>query len=309
MKKLMLAMALVAGFATVRLVAQAADSATLSYAEARSQIGAAIDNPTNATAVIRQLASADQVKFLADLNKAIDDMPASDEEKAAKFLNVDHAALRGAAEGNVSALLAEVFATVPPEALTVINERFATDLVNRAADPNVTYTDEQYVNIAKDLMQKVNARTAEADAASVRSGFAALMMIRAANGSPANLVDTMIDALPTDEAKELAKSEWFPAALPIGDHTKSYDPMLASADAGRRPDYDQVLVVAGPQFLDGMLADMIGKNTDPKAQIDARTPILDAMRPTMGLTHAHNPNPPQPPLPPPPPYPYQSTRY
>jgi len=255
----------------------AADKTALSLADARGQIDKAIESPQVMTELMKQLSAEDQKRLLADVNKAISGLPASIEEKSAKFLNVNHAALKGAAKGNLSTLIAEVFATVPPEALTVINERFATDLFSRTADPNVTYTDEQFSEIALAVMEKVVERCAETDNGDPRSAFAIAMMMRASNGTPADLGEKLIGTLKSEEAREMARNEWIPAALGGEDRQQSYEPLLASADAGRRPDLAFVLVIAGPQYIDSMLTDIGGKNTDLIANARARTPVIDAI--------------------------------
>ena len=258
----------------------AAKNGQMSLADARGKIDQVIESPALMKEIMQRLSSGDQKQFLADVNKAIGDMPASVEEKAAKFLNVNHMALTAAQKGNTTTLLSEVFATVPPEALTVINERFAVDLLNRAANPNVTYTDEQYSVLAVETMKKINERTEETDNGSARSTFAILMFLRASNMSGESLdrlQDGLVDTLKHDDAKELARDEWIPAALGKDGREASYEPILASADAGRRPDFDQVLVIAGPQYLDSILADITGKNTDRMAFIRTRSPVLDAV--------------------------------
>lgn len=254
-----------------------ANKMLISLADARSRIDKAIETPVVMTAIMQHLSAGDQKQFLADVNKAIGDLPASLEEKAAKFLNINHAALKGATKGNVATLLAEVFATVSPEALTVINERFAIDLLDRSGNPNVTYTDEQFTKIATDVMVKVIERCAETSNCDPRCGFAILMLVRASGGTPADLAEKLIGMLKTDEAKELARHEWIPQALEKGDRGQNYEAILASADAGRRPDYDFVLVVAGPQYGDSVLQDILGKGTDPLSFISTRTPVLDAV--------------------------------
>lgn len=281
MKKILVAIAVLAvGVASVSAqgdgVASTGATVSSSLASARSQIDKAIASPETMTELMKGLSAADQKQFLADVNKAISDMPASIEEKTAKFLNVDSAALKGAAPGNLSALVAEVFATVPTESLTVLSERFASDLFSRTADPRVTYTDEQYTQIAMDLMSKVNERCEATDNGSPRAAFAILMLVRASGGSPADLADKLVNTLKHDDARELAKTEWLPSALGLDGRDPSYESILASADAGRRPDFDMTLVIAGPQFHDTLLSDLVGKNVDPRAGIDARTPLFDA---------------------------------
>lgn len=272
------AMQVIAVSAAPEAAAKQGGSKTIPLAEARQKIDGVIDGSESIASLIKQLSAADQVTFLADVNKAVAKMPASVEERTAKHLNLNHAALKAVkGSGNVSDLLAEVFATVPPEALTVINERFASDLINRAADPKVTYTDAQYTDIALKLMETINKRTAETDNGSTRSAFAILMLLRASNGTPEDLEDKLIATLENEEARDLAKDEWIPSALGRDDRKLGYEPILASADAGRRPDFDFVLVIAGPQFLDSILQDIGGKNLDAMAFERTRSPVLDAV--------------------------------
>lgn len=259
-------------------VAKQESPKTIPLAEARQKIDGVINGSESIASLIKQLSAADQVTFLGDVNKAVAKMPASVEERSAKHLNLNHAALKAVkGSGNVSDLLAEVFATVPPEALTVINERFASDLVNRAADPKVTYTDAQFTDIALKLMETVNKRTAETDNGSARSAFAILMLLRASNGTPEDLEDKLLETMENEEARNLAKDEWIPSALGKDDRDLGYEPILASADAGRRPDFAFTLVIAGPQFLDSILQDISGKNADAMSFIRTRSPVLDAV--------------------------------
>ena len=277
MKRLLIvgALVLVGAFAAVAQDATATGQDAL--ARARAQIDKVIETPDLMKTVMAGLSAEEQKQFVADVNKAIGDMPASVEERTAKYLNVNHAAVVAAAKGNKATILAEVFATVPPESLTLLNERFATDLMNRSADPNITYTDEQYTKICLDLMEKINERTEETDNGSTRSAFAILMLVRASNGTPEDLADKLIDTLKHDDAKELAKNEWIPAALGKDGREQGYEPILASADAGSRPDFAYVLVIAGPQYLESILHDIGGKNMDRYSFIRTRTPVLDAV--------------------------------
>lgn len=271
MKKLMMVIAMaLAG----TLVAQ--DKA-MTLADARGKIGDVIADPASMTSVMKQLSAADQTTYLSDVNAAIAKMPGSAEEKTSKFLNVDAAALKGAKENNLTALLAEVFATVPPESLTVINERFAADMFNRAADPSKTYTDEQYTEIAKTVLNKVQDRTATADNAGVRDTFAVLMLIRASNGSPADLRDTLVNELRDPATKELAQNEWISPALGQGQE-KTYDPMLGASDAGDQPNLDIALIVPTTLGLDALVGDLASSGSlgDLASSFTAQlSPIFD----------------------------------
>ena len=286
---------------------------TMPLAEARKQIDAVISGKVSMALLIKQLTAEDQVSFLADVNKAIADMPASIEEKTAKYLNLNHAALAAAkGSGNVQALLAETFATVPPESLTVLNERFAVDLFNRTSGSGESYTDAQYAEITLKMMEVINKRTAETDNGSTRSAFAILMFLRASNGTPEDLADKLIETLEHEDARDLAKAEWIPSALGKDKRELGYEPLLASADAGRRPDFAFVLVIAGPQYMESILEDIVGKNSDQMSFIRTRSPVLDAVEnplihqiPTLGgdvfggdaIPGESNPEKPKPPEP------------
>lgn len=234
------------------LVAAVGFGAALSLAEARGKIGEAVVNPSVMASTVKQLSAADQKSFLADCNEAVGKMPGSAESKAATYLAVNRAALKGAAKGNLSDMLAEVFATVPPEALTVVNERFAADLFNRAANPAETFTDERFVNIAQSVMTSVTNRMVKTDGAAVRDTFAILMLLRASNGTPADLASTLAAYLPED-ARKVALGEWIPEAM---SERRNYDPMLGVADSGVMPNASVVLQIAGPQKLEMMLSDL-----------------------------------------------------
>ena len=249
-----------------------------SIVEARKQIVEAISNPAVMTSAVKGLSADDQRQYLADVVSAISKMPGSREEAAASYLSVCRAAMKGAKKGNLAAMIAEVFATVPPEYLPVISESLGVDMLNRAANSSTTYTDDKYIEIATNVMAVVNARVASEDASDVRSAFAALTFIRGSNSAGENIVSAMVGSLP-ESARKAAADEWFPAALAEGD-SKSYDPMLVAASADHvSPETMTVMLmrVAGPQNQDALLADLQGGNTDPTTKSNEKTPITDAI--------------------------------
>jgi len=259
-------------------LATLAGAQEMSLADASGKIGEAVSDPAVLTATVRQLSAADQVAFLAKVNEAIANMPGSSAEKAAAFLNANKAALKGAKAGNLAQLLAEVFATVPPEALTVLNESFASDLFNRASNPDMS--DAAFVALVQNTMKAIAARNASSDNAAVRDTFAALMFLRASNGSPADLADTLVGDLPP-ASQEVAKREWIPAAMGVG-QDQSYEPLLGAADADEAVAPELVLRVAGPQTFDALLSDLATKNSTPvydasrvAAEIDARVGVIN----------------------------------
>lgn len=227
--------------AAVALAAFAVNAMPL--AEARAKTDAVIADPAQMQSVMKELSAADQKAFLASVNQAIAKLPGNAEEKSAKYLNIGRAALKGASRESVPELISEIYATVPPESLTVISEAFAADVLNRATDPSKTYTDEEFTRISKLMVSNVLHRVSGDEHADVRGALAALTMIRASNGSPADLADQLAVLLP-GEASETAKNEWFPEAL---GPSKSYDSMLAGTDADKAPDIPVSIAIAGPQ--------------------------------------------------------------
>ncbi|MBO7482851.1 MAG: hypothetical protein J6U17_03060 [Kiritimatiellae bacterium] len=253
MKKIMMIGAAALAMAAIEVRA-------MSLAEASGQIASAVADENVMADIVGQLSHADQVAFLSRVNAAIDSKPGSPAEKAADYLKANKAAVK-AAKGNRTALLAETFATVPPEALTLINERFAAELFSRNANPEAPIDDDRMTNIAVSVFEKVQARTAAADNSDVRNTFAILMLVRASEGSPADLADTLVSQMDDPAAREQAKTEWLPAALGQG-QPKSYEPLLGASDAGDQPDFLAVAHIAKPETPVALLADLDGAPGD-----------------------------------------------
>jgi hypothetical protein len=248
----------------------------MSLADARGSIDVVIASPAAMTAAMKRLSPEDQQQFLGEVNTAIGKMPGSPERKAAKFVAINAAALRGSSKGNMANLLAEMYATASIESLTIINERFGSELFNRAASSEVTFTDEQFEKIAISVMKKVRERTATIDNSNVRNTLAALMFIRASNGSPADLPKKLVEGF-DPKARETALNDWIPAAMgKSGDlaQTGDYETMLGEADAGARPNVGVVLRLYAPQMLDVMLVDLSNGIIDVKGA--SSFPVLDA---------------------------------
>lgn len=300
MKMKAMIMMVAALLVSVTLAQDAKKAQYASLASARAKITQVIKSPKDMTVLMQSLSSEDQKQFLAEVIAAVSSMPAEESDRTATLVEVVNAALAGSHKGNALTLVAEVFATVPPTALTAVNESLAAGLMNRASDKNLTITDEQYIKIAKTVMEKVNERVANEDNAGVRSGFAALMLIRGSNSESSEITSAIIASLPANVQND-AKTEWIPAALGKG-QAKTYDPMLAVVDnEAKRPvtednaaaaggaarsqkseDADSEpmigLRVSGVQNFDCLLADIGGANTDPTFTADASNPTLDAVQ-------------------------------
>lgn len=222
----------------------------ISLAEARAQIAQCVTNPAKMTEVMKQIPSSDQTAFLAEVNAAIASKPGANEARAAAYLNANKAALLGAEKGNLQAMLAEVYATVPVEVLPVLNERLAEDLFNRNADPSKTYTDEQFVAIVSAATKSIGDRVASADDGAVRATFAICMFNAASGGTPTDLAETLTGTLPESMRDTVSKN--LPDAL-----QGKYDAMLDSADAGDHPSTRVVMRLAGPQVLQALLSKVV----------------------------------------------------
>lgn len=242
------------------LVALSADA--MSLAEARDKTAAIIENPSEMTKVMQQLSPADQKAFVGEMNAAIAKMPEGSAKKNATAVNVNAAALKGSAKGNAADLVAEVFATAPVEALPAINEAFAKDVFNRAPAGGQAYSDEQFADAAKKVMKSVNDRVAGSDDAGVRGAFAAVMLVRASNGSPASLASDLADTL--GDSADAAKNEWFPAALGA---KADYDPMMAAAGVQNPAAPELAIMIAGPQRHD-LIVSLIAGGEDGAAALN-----------------------------------------
>lgn len=224
--------------------------AQMPRSEWHAKIGECALDPVVLKSTISKLSSADKTMFLAEVNEAISKMPDSAEVKSAQFLAANRAAVAGAGASDRAAVLAEVFATVPPESLAVINEEFAKNEFSRTA----TMTDGQFTNIVASAMAKIVQRCASAESGAVRAGFAGLMFVRAAGGVSDLVQAIAIAALPA-EAQGEARNSWYPAALGK-DQVASYDPMLAAAQAGEEPEHTTVIAIYSAQVVESMLADL-----------------------------------------------------
>ena len=256
MKKTMMAMVAVAGAFLL--------SAEMPRSEWHAKVGDCAQDPNMLKETISQLSSADKTAFLAEVNAAIDKMPGSTDVKAARFLAANRAAVAGAGPADRADVLAEVYATVPPEALTIINEEFAKNEFSRPA----TMTDSDYTNIVAQTMAKITQRTASAESGSVRAGFAGLMFIRAAGGAANATTEVVVSSLPPDVQGD-ATNSWFPSAL---SGTPAYDSILAPAQAGDEPNPQVVLDIAPSQQVDSMLGDLQSGKSDPGASPGTSVP-------------------------------------
>ena len=224
--------------------------AQMPRSEWHAKVGECALDPVTFKATIAQVSSSDKAALLAEVNEAISKMPGSSEVKAAQFLVANRAAVAGAGPADRAAVLSEMFATVPPEALAVINEEFAKNEFSRTA----SMTDGHFTNIVAVAMSKIVQRCSSAESGAVRAAFAGLMFVRAAGTAADSALAISIAALP-NESRDEASNSWYPAALGRN-QASSYDPMLAASQAGEEPDHATVIGIYSQQIVESMLADL-----------------------------------------------------
>ena len=255
MKKTILSIIACAALAAFAADGEKSPQGKRSLADVRGQIGKLIESPENIGPAVAGLSADEQKSLLGEINSSISKMRGTDEEKAVKFVAVNRAFLSSRGAADKTALLAETFATVPPAALTVLNERFASELFNRAADPARTYSDEEFAGIASNAMAAVIARCEKTDDSGVRETFAILMFLRASNGTPEDLKDRLVEMLPSKDTRDMASTEWIRSAMGDG-VAKSYEPMLGATDYDDTFDVLMTMNMIGPEVIDVMLADL-----------------------------------------------------
>jgi len=243
--------------ALLSAVAFAAPVQTMTRQEALKQVGPASKDPATLKSTIARLSDADQLAFLKAVNEAIANQPGSAEAKSAAFVDSARAALAGASRPNKTAMLAEVYATVPPAFLTDVNEDLAKTAVRRG-----TASDEEFANRARGAMSRIAARNETADNSAVRTTFAILMFLRASGGTPANLSSELVAKLPAASQSE-ARTSWIPSAMKDGDPHR-YDPILGVANAGEEPNHVVVgnMLLSGPAIQDALLGDLQSESSD-----------------------------------------------
>lgn len=253
-------MKIVAACALALLVSPAAVAEAMPRSEWHNLVSACAQNPQTLRETMSKVSPADQTALLSEVNAAIAKMPGSDEVKGAMFYAANAAAVKSAAKGNSRNVLAEVFATVPPEFLTEINERFAKEMYSRDQNTH-KFTDQEYETLCTGVVAVVNARCEKAENAGVREAFAICMLVRASNGGPADLKDTLIALMPDAANRTAAANDWINPALGIGQE-QSYDGMLGSAGAGEEPDHAVVAAITGASDISvALLADLAAEGS------------------------------------------------
>lgn len=200
------------------------------------QVGSCAGNPATMSSVMSQLSAADQKELIGRVNASIGALRGSAEQKAAAAIQANVAGIRTALAQNkdkrsANAVIAESFATLPPEYLPQFVEALSGPggLLNRGGMDM-----DKFITISTNTLHAVSERCEKAENnGGVREAMAAIMFLQASNEKDPSkdLVNTMLSQIPDSKTRDLAAKEWVGPAV-----DKNYDPILAAANAGDEPD-------------------------------------------------------------------------
>ena len=198
--------------------------------------GAATEKGAFGTA-FQDLAKDDQVEFVRAVNESMRDYKASTPEKRLQTIYaVNRDAVRAAVPAERKAVIAEVFATAPMDALPMITDRFASEMFNRKA-AGFSDKDDSFTEFAAAMLMRVRARMGLLDVSQfpgARTTFAVIMVLKASEGKPEDLRQSILFYVPTG-SYEAATKVWIPAALGEDGKPASYQPILEAGYKGEEP--------------------------------------------------------------------------
>lgn len=200
------------------------------------KVGECATNPATMSSVMSQLSADDQKDLIGKVNASISAMRGSAEQKAAAAIQANLAGIKAAMAQNkekraANAVIAEAFATLPPEYLP----QFAEALSGPGGPLNRGNMErEKFITISTNTLHAISERCEKAENnGGVREAMAAIAFLQASNEKdpPKDLISTMLSQIPDAKTRDLAAKEWVDPAL-----DKNYDPILAAANAGDEPD-------------------------------------------------------------------------
>lgn len=189
------------------------------------------------TAAFQDLAKEDQVEFVRAVNKSMETYKASTpERRLLTIYAVNRDAVRSSSPREKKAVIAEVFATAPMDALPMISDRFATELFCRKA-AGFSEKDDSFVEFMSATLMAVRTRVAQMPVdlfPGARSAFAVISFLKASEGKPADLRTSILFYILTG-SQEISRKEWIPAALGDDGKVPSYQPILDAGYRGEEP--------------------------------------------------------------------------
>lgn len=193
-------------------------------------------------AAFQDLAKEDQVEFVRAVNKSMEDYEASTPEKRLlTIFAVNRDAVRGAPESERKAVIAEVFATAPFDALPMITDRFAAELFSRKA-AGFGANDDSFLEFTSATLMRVRNRLSTVPYEKLpgtRSAFAVICFLKASEGKPEDLKTSLLFYVMTG-TQEITRKYWIPAALGEDGKPPSYQPMLEAGYKGEEPPHQNL---------------------------------------------------------------------
>ena len=242
------------------LVASTLVAADLPRSEWLSKVGDCANDAAAMSETMANVSAADQVALVSEVNAALAKMPGKSEARAAAFVKANAAALTAAMRQNkekraANQVLAEIYATVPPEYLPAVSEQLAKTVLKRG-----DLSKEVFITISTNSLHAISERSAKAENGGVREAFAAVTFLKAL-GEPASkeVVDAMLSQMSDAKTRETAAAEWIGPAMGQDGMAPSYDPMLGAANAGDEPDAAVVAAI----LAGNAPADAAAKKSEP----------------------------------------------
>lgn len=190
----------------------------------------------------QDLAKEDQVEFVRAVNKSMEDYEASTPEKRLLTIYaVNRDAVRGAPDAERKAVIAEVFATAPFDALPMITDRFAEELFSRKA-AGFGENDDSFLEFTSATLMRIRNRLSTVPYEKLpgtRSAFAVICFLKASGGKPEDLKTSLLFYVMTG-TQEITRKEWIPAALGEDGKPPSYQPMLEAGYKGEEPPHQNL---------------------------------------------------------------------
>lgn len=219
------------------IVAVATFASVMAASDAKGTFGTAFQD----------LAKDDQVEFVRAVNQSMATYKASTPEKRLQTIYaVNRDAVKAASEKERKAVIAEVFATAPMDALPMITDRFASELFNRKAG-GFSEKDDSFVEFASATLMRIRNRLFSGvpteQYPGARSVFAVICFLKASEGKPEDLRQSFLFYV-LSGSQELARKVWIPAALGEDGKAPSYQPILEAGYKGEEPAHANVHAMA-----------------------------------------------------------------
>ena len=172
------------------------------------------------------MSSDDQLALVRTINHALTNYAASTREKTIEAVyKINRDMVKSVSAFDRKAVLAEVFATVPADALPTVADGFARELFCRKA-AGFRQDDDSFADFSVSAMLRIFRRCRDLDLTGQRrTVFAAIMLLKASEGVPPDL-QTQLAAFIPESVRDQALDVWIPAALGEAGEKGTYKPLV-----------------------------------------------------------------------------------